>query len=153
MLALGWTRSLTVNASNETIEGPIDNGFVEIRRRIPCADNTGSACAERLQDAHGVFAYGSVVAKDAVTFKASKDYTGIFFKGQLIGILGESLCRDSQIGKDYVFPVRTGSTELRTYAMVGCKLPQMVNEKYSSIILMTAQKPIQRAASSAQQSQ
>jgi hypothetical protein len=153
LLSMSWTRTLSVNANNEIEDRHIENGFIEIRNRVSCPDKKTAGCANVFEDNKGDFSYGSVVAKDAVTFKRNKEDTGIFFKDHLIGVLGESVCRDSEIGKTYVFPLRAGSTEERTYTMAGCSLPQMVNGRFSSIIPLNKQQPAQRVPSSNTQSQ
>ena len=67
---------------------------------------------------------------------------GIFYQNQLVGATDDFICRPTEIGRRFQEFSEDGKTQVsRTYAVVGCTLPQMVKGKFGkNVITLTPQQ-------------
>ena len=151
LLVISYEKTLTADAENQiTNLGPVRNR-IEIRKQklVECKDATNKAGYYRDRDTGKCYTYGDMVLSEEISvrkgeFKYREDLVaiaeGVFYKGQLVGLFGEFICRDSEIGKTGTFEVSPGSQDKRSYSVVRCNIPGAVNGKVSSVVVLMPNK-------------
>lgn len=141
----------TVNRDN-SLNTSMDTFRLEVRRKVILDCNGDSSKSAKLsyRSANGCFVHGTTVASSVIKIKrvkaldasgtsnpqASAEY-GMFFENRLIGLLGEFVCRDTEVGKRFQEYSSDGKTALsKTHVVAGCTLPQFVNGTIKQVITL-----------------
>jgi hypothetical protein len=155
VLAVSRVMQYSVGRDNSTTEST-KNWRLEVRKIIEtsCTNEEG----ENLHDNRNVFKFWgkeTCFKHDPSFTKPSSDFqiktlkeisedgtiaentsSGIFFQNELIGALVDFICRDTEIGRRFQEFSNDGKTpSSRTYSVVGCDLPQLVNGKFTGKVI------------------
>ena len=147
-LNMRGSKTKALNSDNEFVQAGPTRRQIEVRK-IAFVEDCRAEGVRRSNGTGQCFTYGNVVVAEAISlrtgeFRGDKDVDGIFNKGQLIGMYGKFLCRDSQTGKVGTFEVSPGSATMSTHAVVGCDIAGSVNGKFSSFVVLKPGKPTPR---------